>query len=115
MKKEISLFLLLALFLVFCAVQVSAQNQSDITVRRSELNSGVMVVEIVREAKSYRLQCNFGASLCAALKEGQYVMVELPENFGMYECKCVDVYPGNTAAPQKEPNKKLGEYCLIEK
>ena len=45
-------------------------------------------------------------------------MVELPTNFGMYECRDVEVYREAAATPDNAPpdkNKKLGEYCLIEK
>ncbi len=115
MRKEFSLFLPLALLLFFGGLEVSAQNKSVITVRGSELNSGVLILDIVKAEKPYRLQCNSGAPLCTTLKNGNYVLFELPENFGMYDCKCVDVYPESTVDPQKEKEKKLGEYCLIEK
>lgn len=115
MKKEISLFLLLALFLLFSTVEVSAQNKSYITVTGSQLNSGVLILDIVRASKAYRLQCNWGTGGCTTLKNDKYLMLELPENFGMYECKCVEVYPESAVNPQNEKDKKLGEYCLIEK
>lgn len=113
MKKEIALFLLLALFLLSSAVEVLAQNKSYITVTGYQLNNGVVILDVVKAAKAYKLQCNLGASGCTALKEGKYLMVELPENFGMYECKCADVYPEAAVDPQKD--QKLGEYCLVEK
>lgn len=109
MKKEISLFLLLALFLLYSAVEVSAQNKSHITVTGSQLNSGVLMLDIVRTDKTYRLQCNWGAAGCTTLKNDKYVMLELPENFGMYECKSVEVYPESSANLQNEKNRKLGE------
>ena len=115
MKKEISLFLLLALFLFVCAVEVSAQNKSYITVRGSDLNNGVVILDVVKGAKVYRLQCNLGASGCVTLKDGRYQMVELPDNFGMYECRCVEIYPESAADPQREKDQKLGEYCLFER
>lgn len=86
-----------------------------ITVTGSQLNSGVLILDIVRAAKAYRLQCNWGAAGCTTLKSGKYLMLELPENFGMYECKCVEVYPESASNPQNEKDKKIGEYCLIEK
>ncbi len=55
---------------------------------------------------------------CTALNNGKYLMQELPENYGMYECKDVKVYPVPTGAPDTavpDKNKKLGEYCLVEK
>lgn len=50
---------------------------------------------------------------CAALKNGRYQMVELPANFGMYDCKDVEIYPEFAVAPLRD--KKLGEFCLEEK
>ena len=46
-------------------------------------------------------------------EDGKYQMVELPQNFGMYECKVkdVEVY----TEEDKSLQNKLGEYCLIEK
>jgi hypothetical protein len=115
MKKEIGAVVLLALFVLFCAVEVSAQNKSFIAVTGNQLNSGVVILDIVKAEKTYRLECNLGASGCTALKNGKYVMVELPENFGMYECKCVEVYPEGAFDPQRDKGKKIGEYCLIER
>lgn len=45
-------------------------------------------------------------------------MVELPKNFGMYECRDIEVYPESAATTDTAPpdkDKKLGEYCLVEK
>lgn len=118
MKKAMVLLTLLTLFCVLCARQVSAQEKSNVTVKGSELNNGVMIMDVVKASKAYQLQCNQGASGCTNLKNGNYLMVELPTNFGMYECRDVEVYPqsaatSDTALPDK--NKKLGEYCLVEK
>ena len=118
MKKAMVLFSLLTLFCVLCTRQVCAQEKSNITVRGSELNSGVVIIDVLKASKAYQLQCNEGASGCTNLKNGNYIMVELPKNFGMYECRDVEVYPqsgatSDTALPDKD--KKLGEYCLVEK
>jgi len=113
MKKEITFFLLLALFLLFGSVEVSAQEKSLITVRGSELNNGVVILEVLKAGKAYKLQCNQGVPSCAALKNGRYQLVELPKNFGIYECKDVEVYPESAVTPDQD--KKLGEYCLLEK
>ncbi len=117
-KKVMVLFLLLAFFRGFGAAQTSAQEKSYITVRGSELNNGVIILDILKAGKAYQLQCNQGASECTNLENGNYLMVEAPRNFGMYECRDVEVYPesvatSDTSSPDK--NKKLGEYCLIEK
>lgn len=110
MKKVLILFFLLALFLLFGTVEVWAQEKSYITVRGNELNNGVVIIDVLKAGKSYELQCNAGASGCTALKNGRYQMVELPKNFGMYECKDVEVYAESAVNPAK-----VGEYCLIEK
>ena len=112
MKREIVLFLLLALFLLLCPVEVSAQNKSNITVITYELNNGVVVMDILKEGKRYELQCNDGLSGCAHLKSGKYVMVELPKNRGMYECKNVEIYRDSVVDVQT--SEKLGNYCLSE-
>lgn len=75
-------------------------------------------MDILKASKAYQLQCNQGASGCTNLKSGNYLMVELPKNFGMYECSNVEIYPASAATPDTSaPDKdnKLGEYCLIEK
>jgi hypothetical protein len=40
-------------------------------------------------------------------------MIQLPKNFGMYECRDVEIYPESAVTSDKD--KKLGEYCLVEK
>ena len=113
MKKRATLFLLLALFLLFGTVNVLAQEKSAIAVKGSELNNGVVIVNVLKGGKAYELQCNQGAPDCTPLKSGKYQMVELPKNYGMYDCRDVEVYSDSGTAP--ETNKKLGEYCLLEK
>lgn len=113
MKKGFILFFLLALFLLFGAAEVWAQEMSSVTVRGNELNNAVVIIDVLKAGKAYELQCNQGASHCTALKNGKYQMVELPKNFGMYECRDVEIYAESAASPEK--GKKLGEYCLIEK
>lgn len=113
MNKGIILFLLLALFLLLGTVPDSAQENSQITVTGSELNNGIVILDVLKASKAYQLQCNQGALGCATLKNGNYQMVELPKNFGMYECRDVEIYPESAVTSDKD--KKLGEYCLVEK
>ena len=115
MKKEISVFLLLFLFLLltlflllFSAVEGSAQTKSYITIRGSELNNGVVILDVVKAGKTYRMQCNVGAAGCTTLKDGKYLMLELPENFGMYECKDVEVYPEAAVDPREGERQETG-------
>jgi len=111
--RKIILYILLVLFLSFGSAEGLAQEKSYITVEGNRLNNGVVLLDILKAGKTYVLQCNQGAPGCAALNNGKYQMVELPENFGMYECKDrdVEVY----AEDDNSRQKKLGEYCLIEK
>jgi len=105
------MFFLLALFLSATG-NVCAQEKSSITVKGTELNNGVVIVDVLKAGKAYELQCNQGAPSCIPLKSGKYQMIELPSNTGMYECKDVEIY-GDPAAP--DADKKIGEYCLIAK
>lgn len=111
MKREIVLFLLLALFLLLCPVEVSAQNKSNIIVVDYELNNGVVIIDILKEGKRYQLQCNDGLSGCMHLKSGKYVMVELPKNRGTYQCKNIEIY--RDFVGDAENGEKLGNYCLL--
>ena len=111
MKKGIKLFILLVL-LFFFGLETSAQEKSYITVRASQLNNGVVIVEIMKAGKVYELQCNSGMPDCTALKNGKYSMVELPENFGFYLCRNLEIYAENADLLK---DQRLGEYCLIEK
>ena len=125
MKKAVKFYILSALSLLFGILPSSTQesyitdkeneinNRAVITVKGNELNNGVVILDIVKAGKGYELQCNQGASGCTALKSGKYEIVELPKNFGMYDCKVIEVYPEFAVDPVKD--RKLGEYCLIEK
>jgi len=109
--REIIPCTLLVLFLSFGSAEGLAQEKSYITVEGKKLNNGVVLVDILKAGKTNVLQCNQGAPGCAALNNGKYQMVELPANFGLYECRDVEVY----AEDDKSRQNKLGEYCLIEK
>ena len=112
MKKAIILLVLAA------GIQLLAQDKSTITVKKTELSNGVVIVTVVQEATDdqakagFDLHCNKGASACKAPEPGSYLMVRLPKNWGMYDCANVDLY-----AASADPNKdqKIGEYCLVEK
>lgn len=108
--------LILLVFLV--AIQLIAQDKSTITVKKTEVNNGVVIVTIMPAATagqakaSYELNCNKGASSCTAPEAGNYLMVRLPKNWGMYDCANVDLYP---ASADPDTSQKIGEYCLVEK
>ena len=110
--KKVAIFLsLLALFRVLGVLDASAQEKFSITVKASELNSGVVILQIAKAGTDYQLQCNQGAPGCVSLKSGKYQMVELPKGFGMYECRDVEVYPEPNAGSSPAPDKdaRLGE------
>lgn len=111
MKVKIAFFLLTVLFVI--AGTGVAQDKSAITVKSSELNNGVLIVDVVKGAKEYELQCNQGAPGCTQIKSGTYLMVQLPKNSGMYDCHDVQVFP--ESATGNDSDKKIGEYCLSEK
>ena len=96
---------------LFIATQTLAQDKSPITVKNSVVNNGVVIVMAQTGRASFELQCNKDIAGCRVLEPGDYVMVRLPRNHGMYDCANVDVYP-KSADPVA--TDKLGEYCLIE-
>ncbi|ABF39963.1 hypothetical protein Acid345_0960 [Candidatus Koribacter versatilis Ellin345] len=102
---------LLVCLILLMAVQVWAQDKTKVTVKSTEKNNGVVIVTInISDAKkSVDLNCNDGTPSCAAPKAGEYWMVKLPKNHGVYDCQCVDLFPV-TADPDSDP--KLGEYCM---
>ena len=100
------------LVVVVMAVAVLAQDKATLTVKDSSTYTGVVIVNAETGGKLVELQCNQSASGCTLLKPGKYTMVALPKNWGMYDCKNVDVYQ-ETANP--DTDQKLGEYCLIQK
>jgi hypothetical protein len=114
MKRTVSLLALFtAVFVILVVAQAFAQEKTSVTVKNSELVTGVVIVHIEKAGKSLELQCNEGAGFCKALPSGSYLMVELPKNYGMYDCKNVEIYRGDQNKP--EAAEKIGEYCLIEK
>lgn len=113
MKKTVFLFaVLIAAFVISTAHQAFAQEKTPVKVKGSEVVTGVVIVHVEKDAKSLDLQCNEGAGTCKALANGNYLMVELPENHGMYDCKNVEMYRGDQDKP--DAARKIGEYCLVE-
>lgn len=114
MKKDVTLFAVLTLLLVLVAAPAVSQERTPVKVNRSVVVTGVVIVDVLKtDGKKAQLQCNQDASGCTQLKSGNYLMAELPENTGRYECKNVEIYEeGKQADDQAEP---LGCYCLIEK
>ncbi len=113
MKRIVSLLaLLIAAFIISTALQAFAQEKTPIKVKNSEVVTGVVIIHLQKEGKSLELQCNEGAGGCKPLQSGNYLMVELPAGYGMYDCKNVDIYRGDPDRP--ETAEKIGEYCMVE-
>ena len=102
--------LLVALFVLILVIPMAGQTTSKITVTTTDVSNGVVIVRVQQNGKDFELQCNQNVLSCTKLKKGDYTMVELPKNFGMYECRDVEVY---SDTPQPSKANKLGEYCLI--
>jgi hypothetical protein len=108
------------IFLVLMlAAQLAAQDRTTtISVKSSELNNGVVIVNAIQPAMedqtkaSFELHCNKNMPACKAPEAGTYQMVRLPKNWGMYDCVNVDLY---AASANPATGEKVGEYCLIEK
>ena len=107
MKKGILLLVLLV------AVQMLAVDKTLITVKDTSVNSGVVIVTAREAGKAFELQCTQSVPNCAAPKPGDYWMVRLPKNHGIYDCANVDLYP--QSVDPETATKILGEYCLTEK
>ena len=113
----VATLVLIAIFLTTISLTaiigvVFAQDRSPIKVKSSVVVSGVVIVDILKDKKPYWLQCNDGVSSCKVLKSGDYWMAELPPNYGMYDCKNVEVY---STANSDSDSDSLGQYCLVEK
>jgi hypothetical protein len=107
MKKALILLVILA------AALVLAQQQTlSIVVKEATVSTGLVFVTADMGGKSIELQCTQSMPGCVSLKNGKYVMVQLPKNHGMYDCQNVDVFPdgSNPASAQR-----LGTYCMTQK
>jgi hypothetical protein len=107
MKQAMVLLVLLA-----AAVTLLAQGKSQITVKEGTITTGVVIITVSERGKALELQCNHSMADCTLLKAGEYWMVRLPKNYGMYDCANVDVFP---MSADPETSQKIGEYCLIQK
>lgn len=113
MKSMFPRFALWAAAFAILTAQGFPQEKVAVKVKSSEVVTGVVIVHVQKEGKSIELQCNEGAFGCTALPSGSYMMVELPKNYGMYDCKNVEIYRGDQDKP--EAAEKAGSYCIVEK
>ena len=114
MKKVTILLVALLLCLSFAAARMLAQEQRDattITVRSSEVNNGVVILAVREGKNSFELQCNKNLPGCAVLEPGNYSMIRLPKNYGVYDCANVDMY---RTTNDSKLGDKIGQYCLVE-
>jgi hypothetical protein len=114
MKRAVFLFTVLtAAFIILASAQAFAQDKTPVRVKSSEVVTGVVIVHIQKGGNSLELQCNEGAGSCKTLPSGSYLMVELPKNYGLYDCRNVEIYRGDQDKP--EAAEMVGAYCLIDK
>jgi hypothetical protein len=100
------------LFSALAAVSLCAQDTSSITVKQSSRSGDVIQIAVQVDGKPMELHCTQSVLFCSVLKPGDYTMVRLPKNRGIYECSNVDLYE-KSADPQSA--SKIGEYCLEQK
>jgi len=113
MKKTVSLFAILAAaFIMLTTERGFAQEKTPVKVKDSVVVTGVVIVHVLKNGKPLELQCNEGATSCKVLPGGDYLMLQLPENHGLYDCKNVEMYRPDQDKPEDEA---IGSYCLIEK
>lgn len=103
---------LIACLILLVSVQVLADEKLKVTVKSTEKSGNVILVSVNDGKKLAELNCNEGFPSCAAPKPGEYWMVMLPKNHGIYECQNVDLFQGNA---DPDSGTKIGEYCLGEK
>ena len=100
------------IFVLIITVVALAQDVSQVTIKGTEVNSGVVIITAVSQGKMLELQCNQGMTGCKVPQAGSYVMVRLPKNQGMYDCANVEIFPNGT---DPVTGQRIGAYCLIEK
>ncbi len=113
MRRAAILFVGVLLIVLFAPFALSGQDQVEsqkITVKGKEVNNGVVILAVQAGRNSFDLQCNKDVSGCTVLEPGDYVMVRLPKNWGLYDCANAEVYrkSGNS-----EVGDRLGQYCLV--
>lgn len=102
----------LFIFVLMFTVLALAQEVSQVTVKSTEINSGVLIITAASQGKNLELQCNQGMSGCKVPQPGSYVMVRLPKNQGMYDCVNAEIFPNGT---DPATGQRIGAYCVTEK
>ncbi len=104
---------LTALFLtqLYTPAILSAQDESEkITVKSKDINNGVVILTVQSSKSAFELQCNKDLVGCTALNPGDYLMVRLGRNRGLYDCVNAEVYSKDANSGMGD---RLGQYCLI--
>lgn len=114
-KAILFVVVVLVLFLLFAPVALAADEQSDaqrIIVKNTDVVNGVVIVTVQTAKAALELQCNKGLAGCTVLEPGEYMMVRLPKNRGLYDCANAEVHRKSASS---EPGDQVGQYCLVEK
>lgn len=102
---------LVLLVILLSSMRTQAQQKGELIIVKSADTSATLVSIVAQVAKqAVELQCNKGAVGCTVLQPGDYTLIRLPKNTGLYECSNVYVY-------QKSENLEpvgeiLGRYCI---
>jgi len=102
----------IAVLLLTAATVPSQEKRELITVKNTEVSNGVVIITAQGEKTPVELQCNKDYVRCTLLKPGEYAMVRLPKNRGMYDCSNVIVYDKGA---NTDTDDDLGRYCITEK
>jgi len=104
---------ILVLVILLAVIGLSAQQgPRQVTVKRTETNSGVLIVKVEDGKHVLELQCNKGMPDCTNLRPGTYQMVNLPKNHGLYDCMNVEMYAEQDTEAK---GRLMGAYCLTQK
>ena len=95
--------------MLFIGVLGWAQDKSQVTVKSANTTNGMVFVTLTENGKRLELQCTESQAWCTELKAGDYQMLRLRKNHGMYDCQNVDLF---SSGANVENDQKLGEYCL---
>ena len=112
--RKATILLKVLLIVLFAPLALSAQEPLEsqkITVNGKEVNNGVVILAVQEGKNSFDLQCNKDGSNCAILEPGEYMMVRLPKNRGLYDCANAEV---DRKSGNSEVGDRLGQYCLVE-
>ena len=114
LKVGICLLVLIALAAVIrtASAQDDEPKREMITVKSAGSSAGVIILIGRGEKTAIELQCTKTVVGCASLKPGEYLMLRLPKNRGVYDCMNVRVYDKGADPDDAE---QLGAYCVTDK